>query len=197
MQISEPTFQSGFILLPSNTVDARRSSSLESVEAIAQQRRCQVVEHETARRRGRQGIAPNLPWTPGDVIRDTEHPLSGWAPFWDGPLQSRRHGVTCRRIGPFSLTPSAAFGSTFAELPRKMGPLGSATRWSSTCVTEPYTCAILPTSSQAPDPAEGDRRVGATVGRHFALAIQLGLVGTASRPGLRWQLVFHFAQQDK
>src|ERR1700751_204743 len=42
--IIEATFQSRFILLPSDTIDSRRSLTLESVEAIAQQRGVNVVE---------------------------------------------------------------------------------------------------------------------------------------------------------
>ena len=36
VKINEPTFQSRFILLPPDTIDSRRSLTLESVEAIAQ-----------------------------------------------------------------------------------------------------------------------------------------------------------------
>jgi hypothetical protein len=44
VKINEPTFQSRFILLPPDTIDSRRSLTLESVEAIAQQRGVDVVE---------------------------------------------------------------------------------------------------------------------------------------------------------
>src|SRR6201987_383276 len=43
-KINEPTFRSGFVLLPTDTIDSRRSLTLESVEAIAQQRGVNVVE---------------------------------------------------------------------------------------------------------------------------------------------------------
>jgi hypothetical protein len=44
VKINELTLQPGFILLPPDTIDSRRSLTLESVKAIAQQRCCHVVE---------------------------------------------------------------------------------------------------------------------------------------------------------
>ncbi len=44
VKIDEATFQSRFILLPPDTIDSRRSLTLESVEAIAQQRGVNMVE---------------------------------------------------------------------------------------------------------------------------------------------------------
>jgi hypothetical protein len=44
VKINEPTLQPRFILLPPDTIDSRRSLTLESVEAIAQQRCCHVVD---------------------------------------------------------------------------------------------------------------------------------------------------------
>src|ERR1700750_1894887 len=43
-KINEPTFQSGFVLLPTDTIDSPRSLTLESVEAVAQQRVVNGVE---------------------------------------------------------------------------------------------------------------------------------------------------------
>ncbi len=44
VKINEATFQSRFILLPPDTIDFRRSLTLESVEAIAQQSGVNMVE---------------------------------------------------------------------------------------------------------------------------------------------------------
>jgi hypothetical protein len=44
VKMNEATFQSRFILLPPDTIDSRRSLTLESVEAIAQHRGVNVVE---------------------------------------------------------------------------------------------------------------------------------------------------------
>ena len=44
VKINEPILQSRFILLPTDTIDSRRSLTLESVEAIAQQHGVDVVE---------------------------------------------------------------------------------------------------------------------------------------------------------
>jgi len=44
VQIDEPTFQSGFILSPSDAVHARCGSSLQSVKAFPEQFYRQMVE---------------------------------------------------------------------------------------------------------------------------------------------------------
>src|SRR5437764_14894391 len=44
VQISEPIFQSGFILLPSHAIDSRRGLTLECVEAVTEKSDVQVVK---------------------------------------------------------------------------------------------------------------------------------------------------------
>jgi hypothetical protein len=44
VQIGEPIFQSGFILLPPHAIDSRRGLTLQCVEAVAEKGDADVVE---------------------------------------------------------------------------------------------------------------------------------------------------------